>query len=150
METKKEVRVILSPEAEEVYKYLNREAENSKTERMILKSINQKIELIKANIHYGNPIAKNLIPEEYIENCVAYALFILQFSICITAIRMVISNAVIHRKKYNVSNLFRVELPGYWRMLYTLTNNEEIEIIAFVLDVIDHEDYDKKFGYSGK
>jgi len=56
---------VLSPEAEEVYKHLNQEAENSKTERMLLKSINQKIELIKQNIHYGNPIAKSLIPEEY-------------------------------------------------------------------------------------
>jgi hypothetical protein len=33
-------------------------------------------------------------------------------------------------------------------MLYTLTNGDsEIEIIAFVLDVIDHKEYDKKFGY---
>jgi len=33
-------------------------------------------------------------------------------------------------------------------MLYTLTNGEtEIEIIACVLDVIDHKKYNKKFGY---
>jgi hypothetical protein len=33
-------------------------------------------------------------------------------------------------------------------MLYTLTNNEnEIEIIAFVLDVMDHKKYNKRFGY---
>ncbi len=57
----KQVRVILSPEAEEVYKYLNSEAEKFKTERMLIKAINQKVELIKANIHYGDPIAKNLI-----------------------------------------------------------------------------------------
>jgi hypothetical protein len=36
-------------------------------------------------------------------------------------------------------------------MLYTLTDREsEVEIIAFVLDVIDHKEYDKKFGYKGK
>jgi len=35
-------------------------------------------------------------------------------------------------------------------MLYTLTNNEEVEIIAFVLDIISHPDYDKKFGYKGQ
>ena len=34
----KEVRVILLPEAEEVYKKLNEESENSKQSRMILKS----------------------------------------------------------------------------------------------------------------
>ncbi len=35
----------------------------------------------------------------------------------------------------------------FWRMLYTLTNNEEVEIIAFVLDILNHQTYNKKFGY---
>lgn len=113
----KTVRIVLSPEAEEVYVYLNKEAEKSKMEMSILKAINAKKELMKANPHYGNPIAKNLIPKEY-------------------------------TKKYGITNLFRVELPGFWRMLYTLTNNEsELEIIAFVLNIMDHKEYNKKFGY---
>jgi len=116
----KNVRVILSPDAEEVYKHLNEEAPKSKTEQTILNAINKKVELIKVNPHYGNPIAKKLIPQEY-------------------------------KDMYDVNNLFRVELPNYWRMLYTLTDGEsKIEIIAFVLDVIDHPIYDKKFGYKGK
>jgi len=114
-----DVRVVLSPEAEEVYKKLNSEAETNKQSRMILNAINNKKELIKSNIHYGNPIAKNLIPKEYID-------------------------------EFGITNLFRVELPAFWRMLYTLTNNEEIEIIAFVLDIIDHKDYNRKFGYKDK
>ena len=112
----KNVIIVLSPEAEEVYKHLNQEAENSKTERMLLKSINQKIELIKQNIHYGNPIAKDLIPKEY-------------------------------RERYGITNLFRVELPSFWRMLYSLADNEKVEIVAFVLDILDHPGYDKKLGY---
>ena len=113
----KGVRVIFSPEAEEVYKHLNEVAPNSKIDRSILNAINKKVELIKANIHYGEPIAKRLIPEEY-------------------------------KTKYEATNLFRVELPSFWRMLYTLTDGEsQIEIVAFVLDVLDHKDYDKKFGY---
>jgi len=48
---------------------------------------------------------------------------------------------------YNVTNLFRVELPLYWRMLYTLTDTNKIEIIAFVLDILDHNEYNKKFKY---
>jgi hypothetical protein len=120
IETMKRVRIKLSPEAEEVYKRLNEEAPTSKTERMILKAVNQKVELIKINPHYGDPIGKDKIPKEYLQ-------------------------------KYAVKNLFRVELPAFWRMLYTLTDGEsEVEIIAFVLDVIDHKDYDKKFGYKGK
>ena len=61
----KNVRVILSPDAEEVYKHLNEEAPKSKTEQTILNAINKKVELIKVNPHYGNPIAKKLIPQEY-------------------------------------------------------------------------------------
>lgn len=113
----KTIRVIFSPEAEEVYKYLNKLGELSKTERMILNAVNKKIELIKANCHFGEPIAKKLIPREY-------------------------------ALKYGITNLFRVELPNFWRMLYTLIDGESrIEIIAFVLDVIDHKTYSKKFGY---
>jgi len=49
-------------------------------------------------------------------------------------------------KVLNVPNLFRVELTGYWRMLYTLTGNQ-IEVVAFVLYIVDHSTYDKMFGY---
>ncbi|MBI3190324.1 hypothetical protein HYZ41_01325 [archaeon] len=115
----KRIRIKLSPEAEEVYKYVNECAATSKLERMIFNAVNQKIELIKANLHYGDGIPKNLIPEEY-------------------------------KMKYGVTNLFRVELPNFWRMLYTLTDDGEIEIIAFILDIIDHKIYNKKFGYRNK
>tara|TARA_Y100000310_G_scaffold342504_1_gene446047 strand:+ start:3990 stop:4271 length:282 start_codon:yes stop_codon:yes gene_type:complete len=89
----KNVRLKLSKEAMQVYTYLNKQAPNSKHEGMILKALNQKIELIKVNPHFGDPMAKKLIPNECME-------------------------------KYNALNLFRVELPGFWRMLYTLTNDE--------------------------
>ncbi len=113
----KSINVVLSPEAEEVYNYLNKESPNSKIERGILKAIGKKVELIKANPHYGNPVAKKLIPEDY-------------------------------KHKYGINNLFRVELPNRWRMLYSLTDSEtKIEIIAFVLDIINHPVYNKKFGY---
>ena len=112
------VKVILSEEAEEAYKYLNEHAEGSKNDRSILNSITKKVELIKANPHYGAPISKKLIPGDYVD-------------------------------KYGVTNLFRVELSNYWRMLYTLTDGGSvIEIIAFVLDIVDHKKYDKKFGYN--
>ena len=48
-----------------------------------------------------------------------------------------------------VDNLFRVELTHYWRMLYTLRTNE-IEIIAFILYIVNHQKYDKLFGYKMK
>ncbi|MBU4502621.1 MAG: hypothetical protein KKA79_08545 [Nanoarchaeota archaeon] len=114
------IRIILSPEAEEAYNLLNKAAVKYKIEKSILNSIEKKKGLIKANPHYGKPIAKDKIPQEY-------------------------------KQKYGVTNLFWVELSNFWRMLYTLTNNEtEIEIIAFVLDIIDHDKYNKKFGYRKK
>lgn len=76
--------------------------------------------MIKINPHYGDPIAKKLIPKEY---------------------------AI----KYDITNLFRVELSNFWRMLYTLTDDQtEVIVIAFILDIIDHDEYDKKFGYNRK
>ncbi|MBU1129386.1 MAG: hypothetical protein KJ949_02020 [Nanoarchaeota archaeon] len=52
-------------------------------------------------------------------------------------------------KKYEVDNLWRVELPGYWRMLYSITGNE-IKIICFILKICDHKKYNKLFGYKRK
>jgi len=52
-------------------------------------------------------------------------------------------------KYYNVPNLWRVELTGYWRMLYTI-RGDQIEIICFVLDIINHKRYNKVFGYRKK
>ena len=51
-----------------------------------------------------------------------------------------------YRQKYDADNLFIVDLPDYWRMIYTL-ESDEVEIIAFVLDIIDHNEYNKKFGF---
>ena len=110
----KDVRVILSKEAKEVYEYLNCESGRSKTERSILKAIKDKTNLIKDNPHYGDPVVKKLIPKEY-----------------------------------DVDNLFRVELPNYWRMLYSLEEGEsKVEIIAFVIEIVDHKKYNKRFGYN--
>jgi len=63
-------------------------------------------------------------------------------------------------KKYfgmGVTNLWKVDLSGYWRMIYTLRQPQregaEIEIVEIFLDVLDivsHPDYDKIFGYRKK
>ncbi len=51
-----------------------------------------------------------------------------------------------YRQKYDADNIFIADLPDYWRMIYTL-ESDEIEIIAFVLDIIDHDEYNKKFKF---
>lgn len=61
----KSVRVILTPEAANTYNSFLSKALESKQEEIILNAFLQKVELLKENIHYGQPIAKKLIPAEY-------------------------------------------------------------------------------------
>ena len=49
-------------------------------------------------------------------------------------------------REYRIENLYRMELPNFWRMLYTLAETEE-ETIAFIIDILDHKRYSRKFGY---
>jgi hypothetical protein len=52
-------------------------------------------------------------------------------------------------KEYVVDNLWRVELINFWRMLYTI-KGDKVEVICFILGIMDHKIYDKKFGYRSK
>ena len=48
--------------------------------------------------------------------------------------------------RYGLTNLWKINLPDYWRMVYTITGNE-LEIISILLDFMDHKRYNKIFGY---
>jgi len=116
------VRVQLVGNAAEEFEKLNKVVgeeqaggiQNSERQQL-LKSIKQKIELIKANPQYGAPVPK----------------------------------ALVKRSGYSVDNLWVADLVGYWRMLYTLKGSQ-IEILCFILEIIDHKRYDKIFGYKKK
>ncbi len=49
-------------------------------------------------------------------------------------------------QKFDVDNAWRIELADRWKLVYTITGNQ-IEIITFIMDIFDHKDYDKVFGY---
>lgn len=51
--------------------------------------------------------------------------------------------------RYSVNNLWAIELPRYWRLIYTV-RSDEVEIINLILDIYDHKDYDKVFHYTKK
>jgi len=56
-----------------------------------------------------------------------------------------------YKTLYGVKNLFKIDMPNYWRMLYTITDGENgTEVIVLVLDIFSHEEYNKKFGYRKK
>ena len=61
--------------------------------------------------------------------------------------RKYISKGVFRR--YGTDKILRVELVGYWRLLYTLIG-EDVKIIAFILEFMDHGRYNKIFGYRNK
>ncbi len=94
---KRQVRIVLLDDAETEYKRLfrtvreqERDGKDNTDEMRLLRSIDQKKEVIKRDPFYGDNIEKRRIP----------------------------------KVRYNVQNLWRVELTGYWRMLYTIKGNE--------------------------
>ena len=82
------------------------------------KRINFVIDRLKEKPHFGQPIAKRLIPKEY--------------------------------KKQGVKSAYWVELSKGrgWRLIYSLTSENEIEIIAIILEWFDsHKEYERRFKY---
>ncbi len=120
----KEIRVVLSAEAQKQYDELKEEVEKEKREgvkssfnQQLLKSLENKIEYLKMNPVAGDNAQKPL-PKELIT-------------------------------KYDINNLWIIDLVNYWRMLYTL-KPYEVEIVAFILCWMDHGKYNKLFGRKGR
>ena len=118
----KPVKVQLIGNAAEEFESLKKIVDEEQAEgvqnserQQLLKSIKQKIELIKVNPQYGDAVPKVLVK----------------------------------KSGYFVDNLWVADLTGYWRMLYTLKGGE-VEILCFILEIIDHKKYDKIFGYRKK
>jgi len=118
----KTVRIVLEKDAREAYLSLQAVTKEEKDRGMsnsenqqLLRSIDQKVGLLKVNPASGIKISKKLYPKEYA----------------------------------GLTNLWKVNLTRYWRMLYTLQSSE-VEIVGFILEIIDHEKYDKLFGYRKK
>ena len=51
-------------------------------------------------------------------------------------------------QKYGITNVWRIDLADHWRLIYTIQSSE-VEIIDFILNIVNHEKYDKIFGYKG-
>jgi len=48
--------------------------------------------------------------------------------------------------KYGTDRLWKIDLVGFWRLIYTITG-DSVKVIAFVLEFMDHDKYNKIFGY---
>ncbi len=49
-------------------------------------------------------------------------------------------------KKYGITNLWKYNLRGSWRLIYTIKEDEAI-ILNIILDWFSHKEYEKKFKY---
>jgi len=49
-------------------------------------------------------------------------------------------------KKYNTNNVWKYNLPGAWRLIYSILGGEAI-ILTIILDWMDHKTYEKIFKY---
>ena len=118
----KEVSVRLSNEANNVYEELNRLVGEEKLQGINSSFHQTLLRSIKrvSDLLKQNPFAGDQVPKRQAPG--KYAL------------------------KYDADNVWRIELADRWRMVYTITG-DQIEIITFVMDIFDHREYDKVFGY---
>jgi len=48
--------------------------------------------------------------------------------------------------KYGVTNLWKLNLDRYWRMIYTIVG-DDVRLVSIIIEVLNHKKYDRKFGY---
>ena len=83
------------------------------------KRIDRVIERLKQNPVFGQPIAKRLIPKEYLREGVDNAFWV------------------------------ELSKGKGWRLIYSLTSKDEVEIVAIILEWFTrHKDYERRFGYN--
>jgi Txe/YoeB family toxin of Txe-Axe toxin-antitoxin module len=49
--------------------------------------------------------------------------------------------------KYNVKNLWKYDLPQGWRLIYTITAENEVQLISAILEWFNHPEYERRFNY---
>jgi hypothetical protein len=49
-------------------------------------------------------------------------------------------------QKYNITNLWKYDLPNGWRLIYTIKVND-VMILNVILEWFSHKEYEKRFKY---
>ena len=49
-------------------------------------------------------------------------------------------------QKYNITNLWKYDLPNGWRLVYTI-KMDDIKILNVILEWFDHKEYERRFNY---
>jgi len=53
---------------------------------------------------------------------------------------------VVYVKKYEVKNLWKYNLPGGWRLVYSIVD-EKVVVVSIILEWMTHKEYEKRFKY---
>ena len=85
-------------------------------DKELKKQLEKALDNLTENAFCGIQIPKRLIPKEYI------------------------------KRFGNLTNLWKYNLPGAWRLIYTVKNNQ-ISILSVLLDWMDHKTYERRFKY---
>ena len=51
-----------------------------------------------------------------------------------------------YRTAFGITNLWKYDLPGAWRLLYSVKGSE-VAVLSIVLEWLSHKEYEKRFGY---
>jgi hypothetical protein len=49
--------------------------------------------------------------------------------------------------KYSINNLWKYDLPNGWRLLYTITSENQVQIVSAILEWFNHNEYERRFHY---
>lgn len=49
-------------------------------------------------------------------------------------------------RKYEADNLWKYNLPGAWRLIYSIRGGEAV-VIVILLEWMDHKTYERRFNY---
>jgi Txe/YoeB family toxin of Txe-Axe toxin-antitoxin module len=52
-----------------------------------------------------------------------------------------------YAQKYKITNLWKYDLPDGWRLVYSITTPNKVEILSVILEWFSHPDYEKRFNY---
>jgi len=50
-------------------------------------------------------------------------------------------------QKFGIINLWKYDLPDGWRLVYSITTPNKVEILAIILEWFSHPEYERKFHY---
>lgn len=50
-------------------------------------------------------------------------------------------------RRWEIKNLWKYDLPRGWRLMYTVTSDNEVELISAILEWCDHKEYERRFKY---